>query len=378
MHPSFTLQIENECLKGETLLQRVHSHHVSTTTWIKNRDLGNVCEVHSDHTSTITPWIAALFSFLKEWFDESETISVKTSGSTGDPRPILLNKSAMRASANLTCDYFGLRPSDRALLCLSADYIAGKMMLVRAIERGLHLIAVSPQGCPLSSITETVQFAAMVPLQVQRCLDEQCLDRTEQLLIGGAAPSNQLLQSLQNSRTACYISYGMTETMSHVALRRLNGEGASLWYEGLNGIHFSLDRRGCLFIDAAPLGIENIQTNDLCALRDEHHFRWLGRVDFVINSGGIKIIPEQIELLLSSEVPYPFFISSIPHLTLGEQVVLIIESVADETMASMILQKAIEVCPQYQAPKQILFQPHFSYTASGKIDRNQTRKQCGF
>jgi O-succinylbenzoic acid--CoA ligase len=352
MHPSFSLQIENDYYQGEALLKRVNSTPTQETE----------------------PWIESVFSFLREWFNEAEEITAKTSGSTGIPKHIQLKKKAMRASANLTCDYFGLQPMDKALLCVSADYIAGKMMLVRAIERGLQLIAVSPQGCPLSGITEAVKFAAMVPLQVERCIEEGGLDKTAQLLIGGAALPNHLLKAVQEASTACYISYGMTETMSHVALKRLNGALASEWYEGLTGIRFSLDHRGCLLIDATPLDITRIQTNDLCELRDEHHFRWLGRVDFVINSGGIKIIPEQIELLLSNEVLFPFIISGIKHPKLGEQVVIIIEAAPDETMAMLLLKKANEVCPQYQAPKQIFFVPQLSYTSTGKTDRVNTSK----
>lgn len=353
MHPSFSLQIGENCYTEETLRERVNSVSTQETE----------------------PWIKSIFSFLKEWLNDAEEITAKTSGSTGVPKTIQLKKKAMLASARLTCDYFGLQPMDKALLCLSVDYIAGKMMLIRAMERGLHLIAVSPQGCPLSNINKRVKFSSMVPLQVERCIKEGCLDRTEQLLIGGAALPNHLINSIQKSTTACYISYGMTETMSHVALKRLNGLQASEWYEGLNGIRFSLDQRGCLFIDAAPLSISGIQTNDLCELQDEQHFKWLGRVDFVINSGGIKIIPEQIELLFSNEVRFPFIIAGLPHPLFGEQVTMIIEADPDEALALKILKKANKICPPYKAPKKILFLPHFSYTSSGKIDRVKTSKQ---
>ncbi|NWJ49243.1 MAG: AMP-binding protein [Bacteroidetes bacterium] len=352
MHPSFSLQIEKDCYQGEALLKRANRAPITNTE----------------------SWIESVFSFLRDWLNNAEEVTAKTSGSTGQPKLIHLKKESMLASAKLTCDYFGLQPLDKALLCLSADYIAGKMMLVRAIERGLHLIAVSPQGCPLSGIHEKVKFAAMVPLQVERCIEEGCIDKTEQLLIGGAALTNRLLNSVQKSTTACYISYGMTETMSHVALRRLNGSLASLLYEGLTGIRFSLDHRGCLFINTAPLGIESVQTNDLCELQDEQHFKWLGRADFVINSGGIKIIPEQIELLLSNEVSYPFIIAGIPHPLLGEQAVMIIEAESNDLLAAQLLKKANEVCPQYHSPKQILFVPQLTYTSSGKIDRAKTSK----
>jgi len=347
MHPSFILEIDNRCFSGQHLVEAIEKDHL---------DL---------HVS----WQNSIVKFLKQWLNDDEVMLVHTSGSTGNPQVIRLLKSQMRISASLTCDYFDLQPADRALLCLSVENIAGKMMMVRAMERGLHLIAVLPAGCPLSNISEKVKFAAMVPLQVQRCLKEKCLDRTEKLLIGGAAVSDKMLQELMEQAVACYCSYGMTETMSHVALKKLNGKNASEWFEGLADIRFSLDDRGCLTIDTGRLGIGKLQTNDLCELDGKNKFRWLGRIDFVINSGGVKVIPEKLEKLLSPILHFPFFISGIPDEEFGEKVVLLIEAPTAKDIPVDQLIGLFQAWPKYERPKNIFYIPAFSYTHSGKLNR---------
>ena len=351
MHPSFALEIGNQVFSGQQLIEAVQNNHF---------DFGEA-------------WQKSIVLFLKEWFDAQEEIIVKTSGSTGTPQIIRLSKSKMKISAAMTCDYFGLNPLDKALLCLSAENIAGKMMLVRAIERGLHLIAVNPVGCSLSSITKRVKFAAMVPIQVQNCLDNNCLNKTEKLLIGGVSVSDKMQERLKDLPVECYSSYGMTETMSHVAIKKLNGADASEWYEGLTGIGFSLDDRGCLQIEALGLGIQMLQTNDLCELRGGHHFKWLGRLDFIINSGGVKVSPEPLEKLLSPFMPFPFFITGIPDEKFGEQVVLLIEARSAELIPVNQILQIISEWPKYQRPKDIYFLPEFAYTPSGKIDRNASK-----
>ena len=351
MHSSFTLEIGNQIFSGQRLIDAVQGNHF---------------EVDEE-------WQKSLALFMQQWFNAEEEILVHTSGSTGIPQVICLSKSKMKISASMTCDYFDLKPLDRALLCLSAENIAGKMMLVRAIERGLHLIAVSPVGCPLSSVTEKVKFTAMVPLQVEHCLERNCLDKTEKLLIGGATVSDKMQEKLINLPVECYSSYGMTETMSHVAIKKLNGKDASDWYEGLKDISFTLDARGCLQIDALSLGVEKLQTNDLCELRGNNLFKWLGRLDFVINSGGVKVSPEPLEKLLSPYLPIPFFITGIPHAKLGEQVVIFVEALSAEQIPVKQIQKIILEWPKYQRPKEIYYLPEFAYTSSGKIDRNASK-----
>jgi O-succinylbenzoic acid--CoA ligase len=351
MHPSFTLEIGNEYFSGHELIEAVQKNHL----------------VFDEE------WQMSVVLFLQQWFNEGDDILVQTSGSTGKPQVIHLSKSKMRVSAEMTCDYFGLKPLDRALLCLSAENIAGKMMLVRAIERGLHLIADNPVGCPLSAINERVRFSAMVPLQVQHCLERKCLDKTEILLIGGVAISDKMQEELLEQPVDCYISYGMTETMSHVALKKLNGVEASEWFERLADISFSLDERGCLQIEAISLGVEKLQTNDLCELQGNHRFRWLGRLDFIINSGGVKVSPEQLEKILSPYILFPFFITGIPNEELGEQVVIFVEAPSAEQIPVYQIQQLILEWPKYQRPKDIYFLPEFAYTSSGKINRNATK-----
>ena len=355
MHPSFSLEIGNKCFSGQKLIEAVEH---------------NLFPVSED-------WQKSVVSFLKQWFDSADDIMIKTSGSTGNPQVIHLSKATMRVSAAMTCDFFGLQPGDRALLCLSSENVAGKMMLVRAIERGLHLIAVNPVGCPLSTINEKVKFAAMVPLQVQHCLQENCLDKTEILLVGGVAVSDKMRAELQQHAVACFSSYGMTETMSHVALKKLNGPEASEWYEGLADVSFSLDQRGCLQIEAKSLGIDKLQTNDLCELDGIHRFRWLGRVDFVINSGGVKVIPEQLEKLLSPFMDLPFFITGIPNEALGDQVVIFVEAPSIEQVPIDKILKILQEWPKYQRPKAVFYLPSFVYTASGKVNRGATKVKVG-
>jgi O-succinylbenzoic acid--CoA ligase len=356
MHPLFTLEIGKECFTANDIIEAVE------------RDLLPGGE----------PWQIEIGSFLKQWFNTAQEVFAQTSGSTGKPQVIALSKSKMKVSASLTCDYFGLSPNDRALLCLSAGNIAGKMMLVRALERGLHLIAVNPVGCPLSNINEKLKFTAMVPLQVQRCLEANCLDKSEIVLIGGAVVSDKMQADLINQDVACYSSYGMTETMSHVAVKKLNGPSASEWFEGLADISFSLDGRKCLQIEALPFGIEKLLTNDLCELQDKHHFRWLGRFDFVINSGGVKVSPEQLEKLLSPSIPFPFFITGTPDEKLGEKIVILVEASSSEEIPVQQIRQLIKEWPQYQRPKDIYTVPEFVYTASGKTDRNATKAKDRF
>jgi O-succinylbenzoic acid--CoA ligase len=217
----------------------------------------------------------------------------------------------------------------------------------------------------------------MVPLQVQHCLDRNCLDKTDIVLIGGIAISNKMQEELLKHTVGCYISYGMTETMSHVALKKLNGPDASDWYEGLDDICFSLDERSCLEIQAPKLGIENLQTNDLCELRGNHHFRWLGRYDFVINSGGVKVSPEQLEKLLSPYLIFPYFISGLPSEKFGEQIILYIEAPSLEVIPLPQIQQIIRTWPKYKQPKDILWLTDFVYTSSGKINRNATKLKKG-
>ena len=208
--------------------------------------------------------------FLEEWNSPSPYVRVQTSGSTGAPKPMLVEKERMRRSARITCDFLGLREGDTALLCMSLDYIAGKMMVVRAIERGLRLLTVTPSGHPLQH-TGDIDFAAMVPMQVYNSLqvpeERQRLMAIRHLIIGGGAIDVSLAAELKNFPHAVWSTYGMTETLSHIALRRLNGPETSEWYTPFDTVSVSLSDDGCLVIDAPEVCPQRLVTNDIAEIK---------------------------------------------------------------------------------------------------------------
>ncbi|MGB5169898.1 MAG: AMP-binding protein [Eudoraea sp.] len=308
--------------------------------------------------------------FLLDWLSEDDTITVTTSGSTGTPKQIVLQKIQMVNSAKATIDFFNLEEGDSALLCLSAQYIAGKMMLVRAMVGGLSLDIVPPSSDPLRFLDKSYDFCAMVPMQVKASLDK--LSQLKTLIIGGAPINTELLKKLEKSgHQNCFETYGMTETITHIALKRLSKENSDqpMPFAVLPGITIGIDNRNCLIINA-PLILENSMiTNDIVEMVSEKEFNWLGRYDNIINSGGIKLFPEIIEKKLGQLIPLKFFISSIPDEVLGEKVVLILEG--DKTDA---YHEAIEKAglSNYEKPKELFFLPKFKMSQNGKILRTKT------
>ncbi len=309
------------------------------------------------------------FIFLQQFLDSrTETITVKTSGSTGTPKTISLSKTAMLASAEATGTFFDLPAGTRALLCLSSDYIAGKMMWVRALHLGWHSIVVPVDSHPMQHTSDTFDFAAMVPLQVQQSLPE--LHRIKTLIIGGAPISYALKQELLQVSTHCYQTYGMTETITHIAVKEISNNPSKQYYKTLPNIQLSVDDRGCLLIDAPLLNPDPIVTNDIVKLISPNTFEWLGRYDNVINSGGVKLFPEQIEALLSPVFDKPFFIAALPDVKLGQKVVLVIES--KQQIPDLNLQLLEVPLTRYENPKEIRYLPSFVYTKNNKINRKET------
>ena len=311
-------------------------------------------------------------TFLQEWYDPKDHVIGHTSGSTGTPKEIRLLKKDMLASARLTNEFFNICPSSNLLLCLSPNYIAGKMMIVRTILSGANLVSVKPSSSPLQNIEEDIDFAAMVPMQVITSLSSPetatKLAHIKQIIIGGAAVSPTLEQQLQQNPTACYGTYGMTETVSHIALRQINGGKRSPYYFALGKVTFEKDERECLIIHA--LQQQTFVTNDIIQLTDATHFEWLGRHDNVINSGGIKLFPEKIESRIAPLIPQRFFITSEPDSRLGQKAVLVIESASwSATECQKLLSQLRSCLSPYEIPKDIYFQEHFSETYSGKIVR---------
>ena len=311
--------------------------------------------------------------FLAQWNDTSDVIEVHTSGSTGKPKRLLVEKRRMVNSARITCDFLGLKEGDTALLCMPLDYIAGKMVVVRSLVSHLHLISVMPSSHPLKDVTQPIDFAAMVPLQVYSSLQEPAererLMSIRHLIIGGGAIDDSLESQLQQFPNAVWSTYGMTETLSHIALRRISGKKSSLWYSPLEGVDVSLSSDSCLEIYAPQVNPEKLHTNDIAELRTlpngSKEFRILGRKDNVIDSGGIKIQAEEVERLLRPHLSCGFIITKVSDARLGEAVTLLVES--DDV--DNILAVCKHVLPRHWVPRHIFPESHIPITETGKPAR---------
>ena len=310
--------------------------------------------------------------FYQEWNNTEDKLLVHTSGSTGKPKPLWVEKRRMEASANITCDFLGLKKGDTALLCMSLDYIAGKMMVVRSIVRELNLIVVTPSGHPLSNIKTPIDFAAMGPLQVYNSLqipaEKECLKQIKNLIIGGGAIDDELATTLKSFPNGVWSTYGMTETLSHIALRRLSGESASDWYTPFPSVKVSLNEDNCLVIDASLVCSETLKTNDIAEIHNGQ-FRILGRKDNVIVSGGVKIQIEEIERLLKPHIKTPFLITKRKDKKFGEIVVMLTSS--NTTGAKAICEQLL---PKYWQPCNYIFTENIPMTDTGKPARKEAEK----
>ena len=312
--------------------------------------------------------------FLIDWFSDEESVLVNTSGSTGTPKTIHLKKASMAHSAKATGEFLNIGEGSEALLCLPASNIAGKMMLVRAITLGWHMEFVAPSKFPLSRNLKTYDFIAMVPMQVAASITE--LKTVKNLLIGGAPINKKLKSDLQHLETRVFESYGMTETASHVAMRPVNEaacdavNGSADLFKTMDGVTVTLDDRGCLVVHADYISSDAIITNDLAEVVSPDQFRWLGRWDHVINSGGVKLIPEQIETKLQSAIGERFILAGLTDESLGEKLVLIVEGKIDKITTLNAIKKIPQV-DKYEIPKEVYLLDEFPETPSGKIHRKQ-------
>ncbi len=313
---------------------------------------------------------AFIADFLKAWLDNSDYISLQTSGSTGDAKVISVSKDAMITSARRTLDFLELQAGDTVLLCLSAKYIAGKMMLVRAMVGELNLIRAEVGTNPLQGILK-VDFAAMVPMQVRAIIntDKKQLNKVRKLIIGGGAVENDLVKELENLKLQAWETYGMTETVSHIALKRF---GADNVFRLLPDLSISLDERSCLVIEPSDINAERLITNDIVELLTPDSFIFNGRFDNVINSGGVKISPERVEAKMKLYLSYEFVISYLNDSMLGQKLVLVFEA---EKPDADIVQKAIASLDVYERPKAIYCIPMLPRTETGKIKRFSLHQQ---
>ena len=342
-----------------------------------------------------TPYQTDALAFCRAWQRGQTEFILHTSGSTGQPKPITLTRQQMRASAQLTGQTLGLQPGYTALVCLNIRYVAGIMMLVRGLELGLPMTIIEPSSNPLSGFPPNARFAftALVPLQLQTILDAinsnenqhslPILNGMKAILVGGAATSPGLEQALQRITAPVYATYGMTETVSHIALRRLNGPDRSEWFTALDGIQLGTDGRGCLNVMAAASNNRLIQTNDVVYRRDDRQFRVLGRADLIINSGGVKVQPEPVEQIVLTKLAEfglsaRLFVAGLPDERLGQRVAVISEQrteagipVSNEQWAAVQAAVRTQLGP-YSVPREWLTVSAFAETPTGKIDRNQT------
>ena len=301
--------------------------------------------------------------FLLDWFDERSYIEMNTSGTTGKPKMIRVDKQAMVNSALATGDFFDLQPGNKVLQCLPVKYIAGKMMFVRGFILGLDMDFVAPSSTPMYNNDTKYDFAAMVPLQAQNSLKE--LHNVKKMIIGGVKVNASLEKQLSKLPIEVYETYGMTETITHIAAKKI-GEKA---FTVLPNVTISYNEDNCLVIHAPRISEEVIVTNDIVELVNENQFVFLGRFDNIVNSGGIKLIPEQIEEKLSGRIDTRFFVTGIPDEKLGEKLVLVIEGEKHSLDESIF-----DLLDKYERPKEILFVSKFEETGNGKIMRKETAK----
>jgi O-succinylbenzoic acid--CoA ligase len=319
--------------------------------------------------------------FCKEWLEGRSTFTINTSGSTGAPKIIQLRREQMIASAKRTIKALDLQKGMTSLVCLDVSFIAGKMMLVRSLIAGMNMIVVEPKANPFEDLPDKkIDFAAMVPYQLSTLIIAGKAMNIGKIILGGAPASQLLLREIRDLRVPVYATFGMTETITHIALRKLNGDDEQDYFEVLEGVGISTDDRGCLVIRADYLD-DVVTTNDIIELVDVGKFRWLGRFDDVINSGGIKILPGTIERAIeeyfsSGDIGNRFFVAGRQHEQLGQQVVLVVEGDLAAEEEENLLDWLRKTLSKYEIPKVVLYADHFAMTETQKINRRSSMENA--
>ena len=347
---------------------KVHNRFKYNGIHFNQKDLG---EVAYSVIKEGDPYEKEIGNFLIDWLNKDDFLIVKTSGSTGQPKHIKLKKQAMVNSAIATGDFFGLQPGDKALHCLPSHYIAGKMMFVRAMVLGLEIDFVEPTSQPKFNTKKQYDFCAMVPLQLKHSINS--VNNIKTLIVGGSMVTKPLLEKIKEAPSRFYETYGMTETVTHVAVRQLQSKASKgeQFFSALPNVTFSQDNRNCLIIDAPNLVKEPLVTNDIVDLRSETSFKLLGRYDNVINSGGVKLFPEQIEEKLQPVIEERYIVAGEDDTDLGEKLVLILENPSDIEHVSEKIKK-LNTLDKFEMPKKIYTLKKFPETTTGKIQRKKT------
>jgi O-succinylbenzoic acid--CoA ligase len=324
--------------------------------------------------SDFDDWEREVFCFIGQWLSDDDVISLQTSGSTGMPQTVSFPRQAFINSALATINYFQINPFQTLLLCLPARYVAARLMIVRAFVAGCNLLMLPPSSDVISKLSQTVDFAALVPLQVSQALliSPEKLNLIEKLIIGGSSVSETLKFQLANVSVKCWETYGMTETLTHVAVRCINGIDKQDAFEALPDIIFEVNANGCLVIHVPRISSLPVVTNDVVELINERHFKLLGRLDCVINSGGIKVHAEMVENKLKQYLPDPFAVFGIPDERLGQMVAIAFEANEGTINYNDIFRLA--QLTRFELPRRIFFCKTLPTTESGKIKRSELLK----
>jgi O-succinylbenzoic acid--CoA ligase len=348
---------------------------VRVSSWISkyntiniNGELFSLDDIENCQKYFDNPFERKIFDFLSEWYSTSSTIIQKTSGTTGDPKELRISKQLLIQSALNTGKYLELKENDKIFLCLPVDYIAGKMMIVRAIVLNLQLHFQLPSSNP--EIEQDYDFSAFTPMQLENIIkqDKKSIDRIKKIIIGGAPVSFGLIENLQEIKSECYETFGMSETGSHIALKKLNNDGKSEFFEVLEGIEISANEDNQLIISSEKMKINNLVTNDIIKIFDPNRFLWLGRMDNLINSGGLKISPEYIENKLRPFLKNKFFIFGNKDEVFNELPAILIEGEKSGNLIE-IFQRELS---KFEIPKHVYYLKNFVYTESGKVNRKET------
>jgi O-succinylbenzoic acid--CoA ligase len=325
--------------------------------------------------NTSEKWLKDIWNFLLNWVSDKKAIALKTSGSTGEPKSISVEKATMIFSAQQTSDYFQFKRNEKWLLCLPAEFIGGQMILVRAILNESKVFAAEPK-IELKELVGEYDFASMIPMQVEKWIESETNLSFNKILIGGSGISKQLERRISRiNQSEFYVSYGMTETVSHIALRKVNGVSNSDYYTPFKNILIATDDRNCLTIYHKNYSENVLITNDIVEFNSKNEFKVIGRADSIINSGGLKVVPEEIEKLISEILTERIMVIGIPDETLGEKLILLIEGTELDKTTLMILKNHLtESLDKNKVPKEIFFIDKLEETNNGKLDRKRTKE----
>lgn len=332
----------------------------------QNRTIDSILSTLENEGNTSEYFSDALM-FLRKWNQNDEVFSIKTSGTTGPIKQIHFEKDSLIRSAQITLKTFSLAEGDDILNSLPFSFVAGKMMLVRAIVGKMKLHLIEPSANPISSLNEKIKFAAFTPFQLQHIIEQtpEKLELIDSAIIGGSKVEMSLEKELQGYKTSFFETFGMSETLTHIAKRAINGDDRSSFFNVLEGFNISISEDQCLLISASHLPNSPIITNDIVELIDLKHFLWLGRKDNVINTGGIKVYPETIEKKLDGRIDQSFMISKLPDEKLGEKVVLVIESDGNLNLSDF----DFSTLTKYEKPKELRLVKQLPRNKNGKLVR---------